>query len=95
MRINATFAENKCNFLALLLQQKLALVMSCGIEQRSFNALVRNLGSWATTAFSASVNKFIDCWAVTSHHSQVPHVHVASKSTDSGFGDGNWRQVDD
>ena len=28
-RINATFAENKCNFLALLLQQKLALVISC------------------------------------------------------------------
>jgi len=27
-RINATFAENKCNFLALLLQQKLALIMS-------------------------------------------------------------------
>ena len=27
-RINATFAENKCNFLALLLQQKLALVIS-------------------------------------------------------------------
>jgi len=26
-RINATFAENKCNFLALLLQQKLALVI--------------------------------------------------------------------
>jgi len=26
-RINATFAENKCNFLALLLQQKLALLM--------------------------------------------------------------------
>jgi len=27
-RINATFAENKCNFLALLLQQKLALVIT-------------------------------------------------------------------
>jgi len=27
-RINATFAENKCNFLALLLQQKLGLLMS-------------------------------------------------------------------
>jgi len=26
-RINATFAENKCNFLALLLQQKLALLI--------------------------------------------------------------------
>jgi len=27
LKINATFAENKCNFLALLLQQKLALVI--------------------------------------------------------------------
>jgi len=27
-RINATFAENKCNFLTLLLQQKLALLIS-------------------------------------------------------------------
>jgi len=27
-RINATFAENKCNFLPLLLQQKLALVIT-------------------------------------------------------------------
>ena len=33
LRINATFVENKCNFLTFLLQQKLALVMSqpkCG-----------------------------------------------------------------
>jgi len=31
--INATFAENKCNFLALLLQQKLALMMSIPREK--------------------------------------------------------------
>jgi len=28
LRINATFVENKCNFLTFLLQQKLALVMT-------------------------------------------------------------------
>jgi len=32
-RINATFAENKCNFLALLLQQKLALMLT--IQQKA------------------------------------------------------------
>jgi len=28
LRINATFVENKCNFLTFLLQQKLALVIT-------------------------------------------------------------------
>jgi len=34
LRINATFVENKCNFLTFLLQQKLALVISFEMDRR-------------------------------------------------------------
>jgi len=34
LKINATFAENKCNFLALLLQQKLALVITNELHEQ-------------------------------------------------------------
>jgi len=37
LKINATFAENKCNFLALLLQQKLALVIRKGVVNDTKN----------------------------------------------------------
>ena len=35
--INATFAENKCNFLALLLQQKLALLIKVNKARQENN----------------------------------------------------------
>jgi len=47
LKINATFVENKCNFLTFLLQQKLALRITQGsylnytVEKLSFHVSVR------------------------------------------------------
>jgi len=54
LRINATFVENKCNFLTFLLQQKLALLITiirlCGTSPVSGGSPEAVSGRWTSSA---------------------------------------------
>jgi len=43
VRINATFVENKCNFLTFLLQQKLALLITVAVRAKQATYTVQLL----------------------------------------------------